>query len=229
MRRSRACRLAGLGAGAALLLGSGVAWAQSSGVLMGNVGPGFAISLVTAEGTLVRNLAPGAYTLDVTDRGDEHNFHLTGPGVDVSTGVEELGHRTFNVSFADGQTYRYVCDVHPTSMRGSFTAGTPRAPAPRAPRTGRRLVVGTIGPGRTIALGLRATRRARTLPAGAYTIVVRDRSSRDNFHLVGPGVNRRTGVRFRGTRRWRVTLRRGAVYRYRSDARPQLRGRLRVT
>ncbi len=54
------------------------------------------------------------------------------------------------------------------------------------------------------------------LRADRYTIVVTDASRRDNFHLVGPGVNRRTGLRFKGTARWTVHVRSG-TYRYRSD------------
>lgn len=57
------------------------------------------------------------------------------------------------------------------------------------------------------------------LKAGTYTIVVNDRSRRDNFHFKGGKVNRKTGVAFVGTRRWTVTLRKGS-YRYRSDSHP---------
>jgi hypothetical protein len=54
------------------------------------------------------------------------------------------------------------------------------------------------------------------LEAGRYTVTVRDGSATRDFHLVGPGVNRRTGLGFRGTRRWTIDLRRG-TYSYRSD------------
>jgi hypothetical protein len=54
------------------------------------------------------------------------------------------------------------------------------------------------------------------LEASRYTVTVRDGSATRDFHLVGPGVNRRTGLAFRGTRRWTIDLRRG-TYRYRSD------------
>jgi hypothetical protein len=59
-------------------------------------------------------------------------------------------------------------------------------------------------------------------------ITVADRSTTDDFHLLGAGVNRATSRRGVGVVRWRVTLRRG-VYVYRSDATPTLRGTLRVT
>jgi hypothetical protein len=65
--------------------------------------------------------------------------------------------------------------------------------------------------------------------AGPATVVVRDRSARDSFHLTGRGLDRRTGIGFRGTATWRVELRPG-TYVYRSDARgSRLRGTLRVT
>jgi hypothetical protein len=49
---------------------------------------------------------------------------------------------------------------------------------------------------------------------------VRDRSRRHNFHLTGPGVNRRTAVARTGTVTWNLTLRAG-TFRYVSD--PQAR------
>ena len=58
--------------------------------------------------------------------------------------------------------------------------------------------------------------RVRTLTAGAYVIVVRDRSKRHNFHLTGPGVNRKTAVAKAATVTWNVTLRAG-TFRYASD------------
>lgn len=54
------------------------------------------------------------------------------------------------------------------------------------------------------------------LEAGRYTVTVRDASATRDFHLVGSGVNRRTGLAFRGTRRWTIDLRHG-TYGYRSD------------
>jgi hypothetical protein len=54
------------------------------------------------------------------------------------------------------------------------------------------------------------------LEAGAYTIAVRDESRNNSFHLVGPSLNKRTGLAFRGTATWRVELRDG-TFRYRSD------------
>jgi plastocyanin len=42
-----------------------------------------------------------------------------------------------------------------------------------------------------------------------YKLVVRDRSSRHNWHIRGPGVDRKTRVAFTGRKVWRVRLRVG--------------------
>jgi plastocyanin len=90
--------------------------------LYGRVGPGPSISLKRANGTLVRHLEPGGKVIVVRDRATNHNFHLKGPGVDRKTGVAFTGRRTWSVQFVSG-TYRYICDVHPTAMRKTFTVG----------------------------------------------------------------------------------------------------------
>jgi hypothetical protein len=67
--------------------------------------------------------------------------------------------------------------------------------------------------------------RATNLASGPYRLTITDRSRTRNFHLVGPGVNRRTGKAFMGTVTWNVRLVRG-TYRYGND--PRLTGRLLV-
>jgi hypothetical protein len=199
------------------------AWALAqANQLSGEVGPGFEIRLLQA-GAVVTHLDPGTFTIEVDDRSDLHNFHLSGPGVDMATSPGAVEKATWQVTFVDGR-YRYVCDVHPTQMRGEFTVGTPPPPSPPPPPPppAVRRLTASVGPGRTIRVSARATR------AGRYVITVNDRTARDNFHLTGPGVNRRTGVAFRGRASWRLTLRRG-TYRFRSDATAALRGALRVT
>ncbi len=83
----------------------------------------FQISLTDSTGAKVTHLDPGPSTITVRDFSTLHDFHLTGPGVDQSTDVETTGQTTWNVTFTDG-TYRFLCDAHPTLMRGSFTSGT---------------------------------------------------------------------------------------------------------
>lgn len=87
--------------------------------LEGSVGPGFVIGL-TQGGQPVTTLAAGTYTLVVDDKSNAHNFHLTGPGVDVSTTVEETGTKTFRVKLRAG-SYHYQCDPHASTMQGDFT------------------------------------------------------------------------------------------------------------
>jgi plastocyanin len=88
-------------------------------VLNGSVGPGFEISLTTEDGEPVTTLVAGSYTLLTNDQSDVHNFHLTGEGVDVDTGVSETGTNSFDIDVSSG-TYTFVCDPHASSMNGSF-------------------------------------------------------------------------------------------------------------
>ena len=92
---------------------------ETGAVLNASVGPGFEISLTTEDGEPVETLAAGSYTLLTDDQSDIHNFHLTGEGVDVDTGVSESGTDSFDVTVTEG-TYTFVCDPHAGSMNGSF-------------------------------------------------------------------------------------------------------------
>jgi hypothetical protein len=178
--------------------------------LFATVGPEFTISLRNAQGQAVTQLDPGPYRIVVRDEGDFHNFHLSGPGVNVATGVGAIETVTWDVTFVEGR-YTFFCDPHATSMRGAFTVGNP-------PPLPVRLAA-TVGPSNSITLTRNGV-RVRTLTAGPYVIVVRDRSKRHNFHLTGPGMNRKTAVGRTGTVTWNVTLGVG-TFRYVSD--PQAR------
>jgi hypothetical protein len=78
------------------------------------------------------------------------------------------------------------------------------------------------------SIAVRDSRGARvtTLAPGVYEFSVHDQSRLRNFHLVGPGVDRRTGLAFVGTTSWRLTLSSGH-YAFQSDGSP-LRGAFRV-
>jgi plastocyanin len=76
-------------------------------------------------------------------------------------------------------------------------------------------LVGTFGPGFTIHVTM-GGKAVKTLKAGTYTLVVRDTSSIHNFHLFGPGVNKKTGVSSTGTQTWTLKLKAG-TYRYQCD------------
>jgi plastocyanin len=77
-----------------------------------------------------------------------------------------------------------------------------------APATAATKLVATVGPGFTITLK-KAGKKVTTLPAGAYTITVQDKSNFHNFSLSGPGIKKSTTVAFVGTKTWNVTLRKG--------------------
>lgn len=80
------------------------------------------------------------------------------------------------------------------------------------PATAATKLVATVGPGATITLK-KAGKKVTSLPAGAYTITVQDKSGFHNFSLSGPRVKKSTTVSFIGVRTWNVTLRKG-TYRY---------------
>ena len=61
-------------------------------------------------------------------------------------------------------------------------------------------------------------RRVTRLAPNTYRFVVKDLTKAQNFHLVGPSVNRRTRVPAKVTTSWTVHLRPGS-YTYRSDRR----------
>jgi hypothetical protein len=191
--------------------------------LVGTVGPGFTITLVDSAGKAVEQLEPGTYDLVVHDLAAIHNFHLSGPGVDVSTAVDFVGDRTFTIDVRDG-TYSYVCDPHSTAMAGKFTVASDYGSSGPTTTTGKvtvKSIAARVGPGRTLTF-------PGKLAHGKYLITVRDASATDNVHLRGPGVNRRTGVAFRGTAKWSVTLKAGR-YRAWSDAHPSLARTVAVT
>jgi hypothetical protein len=194
-----------------------------SRALTGTVGPGFTITLRDASGARVQHLDPGAYTIAISDLSPEHNFHLSGPGVNELTRVEGVGPDTWNVTFRDG-IYTYQCDPHSSTMRGRFAVGSATLPTPGAAPT---RLSGRVATSR-ITLTNAAGSRARQVKAGRYRITVRDVSRTQNFHLSGPGVNRKTGVRFLGTVTWTVSLKAGR-YVYRSDRSKKLRGVVTVT
>ena len=190
--------------------------AADNPVLIAKVGENdsFNISLTDSTGAKVTHLDPGSYTIQVSDLSDMHNFDLTGPGVSKSTGVTDIGSQTWDVTFTDG-AYKFQCDIHPTTMKGSFTVGVP----PTAPPPPQKLS-GAVGPGAKISL-------TRSAKAGKAVLTISDRSKKDNLHLTGPGLNKKTGIAFTGTVKWTVTLKAG-TYTFRSDAHKALKGTLKV-
>jgi plastocyanin len=211
-------RIVLLAAGTALaaLASPGIALAQTK--LIGTVADPGNISLTTETGAAITDLPAGTYTIEVRDQSINHNFHLSGPGVDQRTEVETIATQTWTVTLQDRARYTFVCDPHNTVMRGSFTTGGGPPPTPPPPPTSRPpTLIATVGPGATISLRTSRGARVTRVKAGRYRIVVRDRSRMHNFHLSGLGVNKRTTARFRGSTTWTVTFRRGRTYRFVCD------------
>jgi plastocyanin len=86
--------------------------------------------------------------------------------------------------------------------------------APTALAAGNTLN-GTVGPGFTISL-TQGGKHVSKLKAGKYTIVVNDKATIHDFHLSGPGVNKKTSVGGMGKQTWTVTLEKGK-YHYQCD------------
>jgi hypothetical protein len=197
---------------AALLLPSALARADNPR-LVGTVGrnDAFAISLSDASGNPVTHLDPGTYDVEIHDLSEEHNFHLYGPGVQQATAVGNKEDVLWRLTLADGK-YGFDCAAHPNVMNGWFTVG----------RVAATQLVASVGPKLSISL------KPKTAQVGPATITVNDRSRGDNFHLTGPGIDKKTGVSLRGRVPWQVTLQPG-IYSYRSDKHKSLRGSLNVT
>ncbi|MET0561067.1 MAG: plastocyanin/azurin family copper-binding protein [Gaiellaceae bacterium] len=220
---SRIAALASAIAAASLVAAvGGSAAPEQTSQLFATVGPGFTINLRDASGARVSKLDPGAYVIEVEDLSEEHNFHLSGSGLNRATEIGETGKATWTVTFTDG-TYRYVCDPHSGTMNGSFAVGNVTTPPPTPP-PGARPVTSksklqlTSGPGFTITLTTTAGRAVKSMRTGTYAVVVRDRSRIHNAHLVAPGYNRATKpLTYSGSQTWRVKLARVGTLRFLCD------------
>ena len=212
-----------------LAAGSAAAGRGDNPTLTGDVGLGgaFTISLHDANGVPVKNLDPGTYTLVAHDHSDIHNFHLFGPGgVDVSTDIGNVENKTFTVTLVAG-LYTFICDAHP-NMKGTFTVGGAIAPPPTTGGGSTTKLSAGVGPGATISLRAADGKTLSGRAHGVFSIAVNDRSATDNFHLVGPGVSKATGVAFRGAVTWKLTLKAGS-YTFKSDKHPALHGAFRLS
>jgi plastocyanin len=199
---------------AAVLLPGSARSAATSIPLTGSVGQAdsFSITLKDAKGLSVTQLDPGTYTITVSDFSSLHNFHVFGPGVDQTTDVDGTGTVTWEVTVTDG-VYTYRCDAHATQMKHTFHVGAlPPAPVK---------LTGKVGPKKAISLK-KGTAAVKSVLAGRYKVVVTDATKADNFHLTGPGVNKKTGVKFKGGATWALTFKKGK-YTFRSDATKKLK------
>jgi hypothetical protein len=161
------------------------------------VGPDFRIGLSFDDGSPVTNLPAGTYTVQVSDRSGQHNFHLIGPGVDQKTEIATESEASWTVTFQDQNGYTFQCDAH-SSLTGNFTVGNLPAPPPvtthdPAPSTTvpppaeptlplRGTLQATLGPKLAVSL-LKSGKSVKKLPRGIYTFAIADRSKQDGFTI----------------------------------------------
>ena len=94
-------------------------------------------------------------------------------------------------------------------LASSATAAVPR-------------LVGSTGPDGAFHITLKkGGNKVTKLKAGKYTIVVKDVAKTHDFHLKGPGVDKKTPVKGKGTFTWHLTLKKG-TYRYICDPHKRL-------
>ena len=104
----------------------------------------------------------------------------------------------------------------------ALVAAAPLGAAPEATK-----LTGTVGPGFTITL-TKAGKKVTNLKPGKYTVAIRDKSDFHNFHLTGPGVNKKTTVAAVVNTTWTLTLKKG-TYRFVCDPhKSQMKGSFKV-
>jgi plastocyanin len=95
----------------------------------------------------------------------------------------------------------------PLVLAGAVLATAAAVQAATAKSSG---LVGEVGPGFTIEVKMNG-KDLKTVKAGTYKIKVEDKGSSHNFHLIGKGLNKATGVAFVGNQTWTITLKPGKV------------------
>jgi plastocyanin len=88
---------------------------------------------------------------------------------------------------------------------------------------------GEVGPGFSIEV-TKGGNDLKTIKAGTYKLKVEDKGSIHNFHLFGPGVNKKTTIPFTGDATWTIKLKPGK-YTYECDAHASegMKGTFKVT
>ena len=91
------------------------------------------------------------------------------------------------------------------------------------------MLKGEVGPGFSIEVK-KGNKDLKTIKAGTYKIKVEDKSASHNFHLFGPGLNKKTSVPFNGETTWTIKLKPGK-YTYQCDvhAASGMKGTFKVT
>jgi hypothetical protein len=225
----------------ALKLGVGSSHAASSPTMHAFVHEDNAIGLTFDDGTAVGNqdrtpptIPPGAYTIRVVDDATEHNFHLSGPGVDQATSTGESSSPTWTVTLQPGSTYRFQCDTHSdfmygvfqtsgtatssggsssgsssssSSSTGSSTSGSTKSATSTPAASLRGTLAGTVRSAGKLTLALQG-KAVSKLKAGRYKITVADKTPARSFVIKKKGHSATTvsGVSFVGTHSVTVNL-----------------------
>jgi plastocyanin len=114
----------------------------------------------------------------------------------------------------------------PLALLGVFLAAAAVGNAGTTKSSG---LVGEVGPGFSIEVKLNG-KDLKTIKAGTYRIKVEDKASIHNFHLIGKGLNKMTGVGFTGDQTWTIKLQPGKVtYQCDPHAAAGMKGSFRVT
>ncbi len=89
--------------------------------LKGEVYPNglYKVEMENKAGNKLRTVKAGTYRIKIEDKATIHNFRLRGPGVNKATSVPGRTETIWTVRLRTG-TYRFLCDPHAASMRGSF-------------------------------------------------------------------------------------------------------------
>jgi hypothetical protein len=171
----------------------------------------------TTKGTC--QLSGAGFTCTVTlapppcpcNGGEDVKVDFAGSGESAGSKVQ-IGALTVTATGGGGLTTTAATTTQQTTTTTVTTTTPPKA---------AQKLAGKVGPGARITL-------TRSAKAGKTTVAVSDLSAKDNFHLMGPGVNKKTGVAFMGKVSWSLSLKKGS-YAYRSDAHKGLHGTLKVS
>jgi len=85
-----------------------------------------------------------------------------------------------------------------------------------------------VGPDFQISLTFDDGTPVTNLPAGTYTVQVKDLSDQHNFHLFGPGVEQKTEIPTASEATWTVTFQDQNAYSFQCDAHSSLTGNFTV-
>lgn len=111
------------------------------------------------------------------------------------------------------------------AVAAGLVAGSTQAAAHKVTK-----LYGQDGPAFKITLKKASFVPVHKVKRGVYTFVISDRSTLHNFHLKGPGVDKKTSIKFLGTKTWaKLKLKKG-TYRFWCDPhKPQMHGSFTVS